>query len=94
MKNIGKRSLIANSDRRYRYHCNSLESMSEELVYQKRSLFEELTPGMRRDLIKKIVIHEGDKRSGHRQQRIDIYCTFISGAAQVVAQLKRKGKAA
>lgn len=29
--------LIANSDRRYRYHCNSLESMSEELTYQERS---------------------------------------------------------
>lgn len=30
--------LIANSDRRFRYHCYSLESMSEELTYQERSL--------------------------------------------------------
>lgn len=46
------------------------------------------------DLIEKIVIHEGDKSSGHRQQRIDIYCTFIgeAGASQVIAQRKLKGK--
>lgn len=29
---------IANSDRRFRYHCYSLESMSEELTYQERAL--------------------------------------------------------
>lgn len=28
--------LIDNSDRKYRYHCKSLESMSEELAFQKR----------------------------------------------------------
>lgn len=33
--------LIANSDRRFRYHCYSLESMSEELTYQERSLYVE-----------------------------------------------------
>lgn len=27
----------ANADRRFRYHCCSLESMSEELTYQERS---------------------------------------------------------
>ena len=31
--------IISNSDRRFRYHCYSLESMSEELTYQERSLF-------------------------------------------------------
>lgn len=30
--------LIANSDRRFRYHCYSLESMSEELTYQEQFL--------------------------------------------------------
>ena len=30
--------IIANSDRRFRYHCYSLESMSEELTYQERSI--------------------------------------------------------
>ena len=28
--------LIDNSDRKYRYHCKSLESMSEELTFQER----------------------------------------------------------
>jgi len=34
--------------------------------------------------------------SGHRQQKIDIYYTFIGevGATQLVAQLELKGKAA
>ena len=63
---------------------------------RKYTSFEELTPGMLHDLIEKIVIHEGDKSSGHRQQLIDIYYTFISDAAasQVIAQRKLKGKAA
>ena len=30
---------INNANSRFRYHCNSLESMSEELIYQERSLF-------------------------------------------------------
>lgn len=31
--------LIASSDRRFRYHCYSLESMSEELTYKERSIY-------------------------------------------------------
>lgn len=31
--------IIANSDRRFRYHCYSLENMSEEFTYQERSLY-------------------------------------------------------
>lgn len=31
--------IIANSDRRFRYHCYSLESMSEEFTYQERSIY-------------------------------------------------------
>lgn len=30
---------INNANHRFRYHCYSLESMSEELIYQERSLF-------------------------------------------------------
>ena len=63
---------------------------------RKYTSFEKLTPSMLHDLIEKIVIHEGDKSSGHRQQRIDIYYTFIGAMedSQVVAKLKLKGKAA
>ena len=31
--------LISNSDRKFRYHCYSLESMSEELAFQERCLY-------------------------------------------------------
>ena len=34
----GEDRIIANSDRRFRYHCYSLESMSEELTYKERSI--------------------------------------------------------
>ena len=63
---------------------------------RKYTSFEELTPGMLHDLIEKIVIHERDKSSGHREQRVDIYYTFIgtTDGSQVVARLKRKGEAA
>ena len=30
---------MSNSDRKYRYHCNSLESMSEELTFQERCFY-------------------------------------------------------
>lgn len=30
---------INNANHRFRYHCYSLESMSEELIYQEHSLF-------------------------------------------------------
>ena len=32
---------------------------------------------MLHELIEKIVVQEGDKSSGHRLQRIDIYYTFV-----------------
>ena len=35
----GEDRIIANSDRRFRYHCYSLESMSEELTYKERSIY-------------------------------------------------------
>ncbi|MDO4277093.1 MAG: DUF4368 domain-containing protein [Eubacteriales bacterium] len=63
---------------------------------RKYTSFEELSRGMLHDLIENIVIHEGDKCSGRRQQKIDIYYTFIGevGVTQLVAQLELKGKAA
>lgn len=33
--------LISNSDRKFRYHCYSLESMSEELAFQERTYIHE-----------------------------------------------------
>lgn len=31
--------------------------------------FEKLTPGMLHELVEKIIVHEGDKSSGHRIQK-------------------------
>ena len=37
----------------------------------------ELTPALLREFVDKIVVHEADKSSGHRVQRIDIHYNFI-----------------
>lgn len=61
---------------------------------QRYTDFDELTPSMLHDLIAKIIVHEGDKSSGHREQRIEIYYTFIGAAEGSQIIVKRKRKAA
>ena len=39
--------------------------------------FTELTPAMLHEFIEKVVVHEADKSSGIREQRIDIYLNYI-----------------
>lgn len=37
----------------------------------------ELTPALLREFVEKVVVHEADKSSGHRVQRIDVHYNFI-----------------
>jgi DNA invertase Pin-like site-specific DNA recombinase len=39
--------------------------------------FSELTPAMLHEFVERVVVHEGDKSSGTRQQRVDIYLNYI-----------------
>lgn len=39
--------------------------------------FTELTPAMLHEFVEKVVVHEGDKSSGVREQRVDIYLNYI-----------------
>ncbi|MDD2362965.1 MAG: recombinase family protein [Oscillospiraceae bacterium] len=39
--------------------------------------FSELTPAMLHEFVEKVVVHEADKSSGVRQQRVDIYLNYI-----------------
>jgi len=39
--------------------------------------FTELTPAMLHEFVEKVVVHEADKSSGKREQRVDIYLNFI-----------------
>jgi len=39
--------------------------------------FSELTPAMLHEFVDKVVVHEADKSSGRREQRVDIYLNFI-----------------
>ena len=65
-------------------------------VAKKYTSFETLTPGMLHELIEKIVVHEGDKSSGHRIQKIDIYYSFVGDleTSHVVAQRNLKTRKA
>ncbi|HZK38786.1 MAG TPA: recombinase family protein [Clostridia bacterium] len=39
--------------------------------------FSELTPAMLYEFVEKVIVHEGDKSSGSRVQRVDIYLNYI-----------------
>ena len=74
---------------------NTCTNISSFLKMAKRYAdFDELTPAMLRDLIEKIIVHEGDKSSVHREQRIEICYTFIGAAESSQIIVKRKKKAA
>ena len=53
----------------------------------------ELTPKMIGEFIEKIVVHEGDKSSGHRTQKVDIYFKFnvlsVSSVLSISEERKR-----
>ena len=65
-------------------------------IVRKHLAFEELTPTLLREMIEKIVVHEGDKSSGHRIQKIDIYYSFVGDleTSHVVAQRNLKTRKA
>ena len=46
-------------------------------IVRRYSEFDELTVQMLNEFVEKIVVHEGDKSSGKRVQKVDIYLNFI-----------------
>lgn len=76
--------------------CADGQSRCPDTVAKKYTSFETLTPGMLHELIEKIVVHEGDKSSGHRIQKIDIYYSFVGDleTSHVVAQRNLKTRKA
>ena len=73
-------------------NCTNINSFLK--MAKRYTDFDELTPAMVRDLIEKIIVHEGDKSSGHREQRIEIYYNFIGAAENSEIIVKRKKKVA
>ena len=47
------------------------------LIVKKYTEPTELTPQLLHEFVEKIVVHEADKSSGHRVQRIDVHYNFI-----------------
>jgi len=39
--------------------------------------FSELTPAMLHEFVEKVIVHECDKSSGKREQRVDVYLNYI-----------------
>ena len=57
---------------------SEIENITKFAEVAKKYLdFTELTKPMLNELIDKIVVHEGDKSTGKRTQKIDIYYRFI-----------------
>lgn len=54
----------------------------------------ELTPEIMHEFIEKIVVHEPDKSSGKRVQKIDIYFRFDVAVANIEAETGKYGKTA
>jgi hypothetical protein len=46
-------------------------------LVRKYTSFEELTPAMLHEYIDKIVVHEAERQRGQRNQKVDIYLSFI-----------------
>ena len=84
------RSQIAEQDSKV-VNINSFVGLA-----RKYTSFEKLNPGMLHELVEKIIVHEGDKSSGHRIQKIEIYYSFVGDleSSHVVAQRTRKTPAA
>lgn len=63
---------------------------------RKYTSFEKLPPGILHELVEKVIVHEGDKSSGLRIQKIEIYYSFVGDleSFHVVAQRIRKTPAA
>lgn len=59
------------------FHADSARADKFIEIVKKHTDFSELTPQMIAEYIEKIVVHEADKSSGERQQRVDIYLNFI-----------------
>ena len=46
-------------------------------IVRKYTDIQELTPTLLREFVDKIVVHEPDRSSGKREQKIDIYYNFV-----------------
>jgi len=50
--------------------------------------FSELTPAMLHEFVEKVVVHEADRSSGKREQRVDIYLNYI-GQIEVPVEVEK-----
>jgi hypothetical protein len=59
------------------FDSNSLRADKFLDLAKKYTTFTELTPAIIHEFVDKVIVHEADKSSGTRMQRVDIYLNFI-----------------
>jgi hypothetical protein len=72
-----EQSIITLQDELDSFTADSAKAEKFISLVKKYTDFSELTPQMIAEYIEKIVVHEADKSSGERQQRVDIHLNFI-----------------
>ncbi|MCL1914506.1 MAG: DUF4368 domain-containing protein [Eubacteriaceae bacterium] len=59
------------------YAADSVKADRFMDLVHRYTAFEELTVPMLNEFIEKVVIHEGDRSTGKRIQKVDVYLNFI-----------------
>jgi hypothetical protein len=59
------------------FHADSVRAEKFIKLVQKYTQFTELSTVMLHEFVEKVLVHEGDKSSGKRVQKVDVYFNFI-----------------
>jgi len=60
-----------------RYNTDSVRADRFIELVKRHSEFNEFSPALLNEFIEKVIIHEANKSSGHREQKVDIYLNYI-----------------
>jgi hypothetical protein len=60
-----------------RYNTDSVRADRFIELVKRHTEFTEFSPALLNEFIEKVIIHEADKSSGHREQKVDIYLNYI-----------------
>jgi len=60
-----------------RYNTDSVRADRFIELVKRHTEFNEFSAALLNEFIEKVIIHEADKSSGHREQKVDIYLNYI-----------------
>jgi len=56
-----------------RYNTDRVRADRFVELVKRHTEFREFSPALLNEFIEKVIVHEADKSSGHREQKVDIY---------------------